>query len=1002
MRTARRCSLAATALSALMAVLFVSSCATRPDRHSDDDSAGKAVSEAARRYTYGYWLHGWRKHVDDASPDVLCLEAGNYGLAVDVDTLANTRFGMLGAAAAVDYAGAATSGSARMASLPPADLAIELDVAGTTYRAVGGRPKGTRLWESGRIAQHFDLVDLQFADANGNRLPCYGNLDITAWPGSLTFTTELMPDLVYADGPTRGVVGNGWCMVDEPLDVPHRPELEPETLSVECWVNIPPKLDPRVYGWLVCKNDNEWGIGNYGFMYRRGKVSAVLNNAGGRLKQQAVDQRGSLEPDQWHHLAMTWDGATLTFYVNGGKHGSRAVATPRTRGTGHLRIGKRADDKFGTVSGLYDQVRVWSRALTAAEVKAHATNPGTVPNRAGLVLARDFDEGAAVEPPVWHDATLRASFATSEQRWQQEQRVAGPWQAGDKKVLSLPCNFDRLHDRDRKLSVTVATPDGQRFPVTFDPVTNCQTALVKELKRSFRGGYVKITDYDEFDIVIDCADEAPAPVPFLLDLRGPANITGRVPMLCRPDGTPTGVHVQLSKNWHYRPMGAYLRAYALIPVERGRNHYRLRIAYGFYGALPSASHGQLCLVGYGGNQRWDQQALASGGESITFDADMSLTDVAVCDVRLPLGRKGADGNTWGWTDAGWGGDWLGIYDGDRKMTFAAMKTAYLAHGPCLPDVLYHGYYGSDRRVRVAARVQLPRTDDYGRTFQQLQYRFEKQVAAANSYLLRRHARAFDTVVAYGNGDGLLAEVRVTPGHKEGDLLIPPTALTGPAPWWVAFPGRSDDGPPGYVSLVIRGFDATFGGKAHERPYLMARVQKRRGDEASLETWIVPPPEVDTYRRGDTVTLDTEWLHLAPTADNYGGPNDAYRQHLRDNPRSWKTTWREVRGNDLEVTADGGAVVQTLPIVVRVAAPEVTVSVRGGVGYVPIRFEGLAAVDGYGLYEVVGGVQQRLDQSVHGNDYWQTDYDAGSDSYRLTFNLPLDGKAASTWVLRAAR
>ena len=38
--------------------------------------------------------------------------------------------------------------------------------------------------------------------------------------------------------------------------------------------------------------------------------------------------------------------------------------------------------------------------------------------------------------------------------------------------------------------------------------------------------------------------------------------------------------------------------------------------------------GQLSLVGYGGNQRWDQLALACGGELITFDLDMSLTEVA--------------------------------------------------------------------------------------------------------------------------------------------------------------------------------------------------------------------------------------------------------------------------------------------------------------------------------------------------------------------------------------
>ena len=43
----------------------------------------------------------------------------------------------------------------------------------------------------------------------------------------------------------------------------------------------------------------------------------------------------------------------------------------------------------------------------------------------------------------------------------------------------------------------------------------------------------------------------------------------------------------------------------------------------------------------------------------------------------------------------------------------------------------------------------------------------------------------------------------------------------------------------------------------------------------------------------------------------------------------------------------------------------------------------------------------LDQSVHGNDFWQADFNAGDQTYSLTYNLPLDGKSSSTWVLKKA-
>ena len=78
-----------------------------------------------------------------------------------------------------------------------------------------------------------------------------------------------------------------------------------------------------------------------------------------------------------------------------------------------------------------------------------------------------------------------------------------------------------------------------------------------------------------------------------------------------------------------------------------------------------------------------------------------------------------------------------------------------------------------------------------------------------------------------------------------------------------------------------------------------------------------------------------------------------------------------------------------------------VTIKGGVGYVPIRFEGLDSAHGYELYQRINGQDQKLDQGVHGNDFWQTDYDAQSKTYKITYNLPLDGLAESSWILKKA-
>ncbi len=963
----------------------------------------------ADQFSYAYLLNGFRKSPEDPRPDVLCIETGSYGLMLDVDNLATPRFGIL--SDRLTYEEVLQTDDRRLRDLPSTELEVAVAVNGSTYRAKTckagvseeeGRLKSARMWESGRLVQHYDFQELVFKNDAGQSLACMGSLDLVAWPDNLTFTARVMPDYAYEDGPSDGVIGNGLCVKETPVDIPHRPELDTERFTLECWFLLPEKIRHNRYGWLLCKNGHEWEAGNFGFVMKHfGTLVGMMNIGGGRENVTSVELHGALDrmPGQWRHLAMTYDGRTMRIYVDGEEQGSRLIGKKRTPGRGLMRIGQRADGNFGVISGLYDQVRLWSRALSAEEIAAHTQNPARLVNREGLVMDRHFDQPPPVTPPVWTNAVLSVRF-TENGRTHKASRNIETWRVQQPESLSLNCNFSPEADRSGNAEVNVAVAGGGQVPVRFAPEFNCHVAEVRDLQRSFDGGYVKITDYDEFEITLRCSDENPAPVPFLLHLRNPANITGLVPILCDSEGRPTGVHVQLSKNWHELSMGSYLRAFSRIPVRQGENRYRLRIAYGFYGTLPSASHAQLCLIGYGGNHRWDQVALACGGEAITFDADMSLTDVAVCDVRLPLCRHGKDGNPWGWTDAGWGGDWLGISSPEvEKLTFAGMKVAYLAHGPCLTDARYHGAYGAGRDVIVDARIRFPRTDDYGRTFQKLTYRFQRELKTADAYLMRRHARAFDSRVAYGNSNGLIAEVRVAPRHGRGSLLVPPTELTGPGPWWVAFPGRAMEGVPGYISWVIHDFNASLGGKTWSNPHLMVRVEERAGKEARLESWIVPPPEVQSFMPGDVVSLNAEWLHLAKTADHYGGPNEPYRRHLQENPRSWKTTYREVSDNRPVVQVSGGTLLESLPVHVRVEAPQVEVAVRGGLGFLPIRFEGLQGPNTHAVHEKVGDRLVPLNQAVHGNDFWQTDHDPAVDTYSLTVNVPVDGRENSVWVLK---
>ena len=622
-------------------------------------------------------------------------------------------------------------------------------------------------------------------------------------------------------------------------------------------------------------------------------------------------------------------------------------------------------------------------------------------------------------PEAWRDAIVTIQFNGNNLACRAGKTYTGEWASSTTNMLTMTYNAQGRIATDKGLTLQVASGTNNVFPVAFETSKNCFVANAPKIKRSFKTGYTDIRDYDDFLIAVDNTDPNTKEVPFLLDFRSPANITGLCPMLCDKEGRPTGIPVQLSKNWHYTPMGAYLMAYTSLPVKPGRTEYLLRVAYGFYGTLPSASHAQLSLIGYsgkGGNGRWDQLGIGCWGETFCLDMDMSLVDIAITDVRMLMARNGRDGKMWGWTDAGWGGDWLGMTNGlGEKLAFRDLKTAYVSQGPCLTDVRYDGFYGANREVAFKAQVQTLRTDDHARTFNHLKYTFRKDSHVDGAWFFKM-GRTYNYVtpqIAYGNKTGLLAEQNVPANLKPRDLVIDCVTLSGAGPWWVAFPGArhtntgarntSDkDWGTGSRALVIRSYQATIGGKTFTNPTFSMSVHNVQKEETGLDLdlLLVAPKEVTTFSPGDTVELDAEWITLPRNADDYYGPNESFRKHLAENPASWKTTYREAIGNDLQVIARNGKVLNRYPIVIRAEAPPLDVTIKGGVGFVPIRFEGLTSIKDLVLFEVVEGKEIKLDQSVHCNDFWQADYDEGTKTYTLTYNLPLDNKDTSQWRLKS--
>jgi concanavalin A-like lectin/glucanase superfamily protein/glycosyl hydrolase family 141/parallel beta helix pectate lyase-like protein len=209
------------------------------------------------------------------------------------------------------------------------------------------------------------------------------------------------------------------------LAVPHNATLEPKQLTLEAWVKLPAYPTGRdKRRWIVSKNSNEWEQGHYGLIIDNTGVGAYLNIGGGRANCHfAKGTVARLELNRWHHLAMTYDGTDLKVYLDGVLGGSTKVGKARRPGRGALDIGRRPDG-FVCFRGLIDEVRLYARALAAADIERHANAPGNVKADRALVKHWAFEEQVS-RPKALADAASKAGL---EPRWRRRlaKRRQGP------------------------------------------------------------------------------------------------------------------------------------------------------------------------------------------------------------------------------------------------------------------------------------------------------------------------------------------------------------------------------------------------------------------------------------------------------------------------------------------------------------------------------------------------------------------------------------------------
>jgi alpha-tubulin suppressor-like RCC1 family protein len=98
----------------------------------------------------------------------------------------------------------------------------------------------------------------------------------------------------------------------------------------------------------------------------------------------------------WTHVAVTWDGLTNRFYLNGVLDEAVAAPGPLYQSGSPLFIGRQGTVGTNYFEGTIDEVRVWNVVRSPSQIQGNLT--GTLPsNSLGLVANWNFNEQAGIQ-----------------------------------------------------------------------------------------------------------------------------------------------------------------------------------------------------------------------------------------------------------------------------------------------------------------------------------------------------------------------------------------------------------------------------------------------------------------------------------------------------------------------------------------------------------------------------------------------------------------------------
>jgi hypothetical protein len=167
---------------------------------------------------------------------------------------------------------------------------------------------------------------------------------------------------------TNGTVGQAFAFdgVNSYVSVADSPYLDTflTNITVEAWIKARQTTDNSNWRGIVTKGTTSWRLQG-----KSGGKTLVFSATGVSPSGDLYGTR-NVNDGQWHHVAGVYDGTNMYLYVDGTLDASQAATGSITQNSSPLCIGQTANSPGYYFYGLIDEVSLYNRAFTAAEIQA--------------------------------------------------------------------------------------------------------------------------------------------------------------------------------------------------------------------------------------------------------------------------------------------------------------------------------------------------------------------------------------------------------------------------------------------------------------------------------------------------------------------------------------------------------------------------------------------------------------------------------------------------------